>query len=166
MGLQRVRHDWATELNRYVRSPKSRDQQTDVSSGGYKGELVSFSFPPSRGHPYSLTSGLFLQCWKFITPSSALLSHLIMILTPLSFSDSDPSFCHYIRITQIIQDNLSMSRSLLITSAMPLLSHRVMNAKVVYIRIWTSLWVIVQLTIMRKEIQELVSTKTYPKSYG
>lgn len=150
----------------YVRSPKSRDQQADVSSGGYKGELISFSFPTSRDHPYSLISGLFLQCSKFITPSSALLSYVIMILTLLIFSDSDPPFCHYIRTTRIIQDNLFMSRSLLITSETPLLSHKVMHTKVVYIRMWTSLWAIVQLTIMKKEIQELISTKTYPKSYG
>lgn len=150
----------------YVRSPESRDQRADVSSGGYKGELISFSFPPSKDHPYSLVSGLFLQCSKFITPSSALLSYLIVILTILIFSDSDPPFCHYIRTTQIIQDNLSMSRSLLITSATLLLSHNVMHAKVVYIRMWTSLQAIVQLTITRKEIQELVSTKIYPKSSG
>lgn len=143
----------------------SEAQNQETSRLMFLLEAIGENWFPSLFHLLETThSPWFLASSSNVQSSSLhplLYCHILLI-----FSDSDPPFCHYIRTTQIIQVNLSMSRSLLITSATLLLSHNVMHAKVVYIRMWTSLRAIVQLTITRKEVQELVSTKTYPKSYG
>ena len=77
------------------------------------GESLFLVFPASRGFLYSLACGHINSYFQWQS-----LSLTLTLLTPF-YKD----FCNYIETTQIIQDNLFMSRSLIYTPLLILICH-------------------------------------------
>lgn len=80
--------------------------------GGPRGELIFFPFLASASHLCSLVFALFLCLHKFITPTS---NFHITLFSPSS-TPSPPLYkdpCDHVGLTQIIQDTLPISRSLI-----------------------------------------------------
>lgn len=89
----------------YFTELKSKCQYGCILFGSSRRESIPLPFPASKDtHIHSLSSGC-------ITPTSALvLTTPSLILTFLSSSCKDP--CHYIGLTEIVQENFLISRFL------------------------------------------------------
>lgn len=109
---------------------KSRCQQGCITSGASRGEILPFL--TSRSLLLSLTHGFFLHLQSTSLQPMILLSSflfLTLILLSPSYNDS----CDLIRPTDIIQENLPISKSL-IPYATFFLLHKVEFSQVLEIR--------------------------------
>lgn len=127
-----------------INGRKTRCWQCCVSSGNARGEFTLLPVPPSRScvHPWLVAAFFIFEASSIASTFQFLLDTAFVITSPLtllppSFPYKDP--CDYFEPTQIVQDHLPNSRSLIISSK-SLLPCKVIYSLAPSKRLGTSLW--------------------------